>query len=185
MDVTADPFIPPIIMLVTAVFGIFLMTVMWMRRAFDSVVPSRRRAHLLAALGCLFGVGDSLHRMDVNPYGVSVYLTWAGFAPMSAVVMYFTAVAIAKFAYALHQNKLRLLRSALRIVMTCKVVVIMSFSYVFVGEVFDWISIGFDGVVIVAALVGAVFSLVTLDMMYHDDWSECALTELEGGAVAE
>lgn len=182
MDITADPFFPPIVMVISAVFGVLLMAIRWKQRIDDCTIPSKRRAYLLAAIGCLFGVGEGLNRMGFNPAGLSAYLTWAAFSPMCATLIYFSGVSFAKFAFSLHQSILSLLKNTLRIVTLCKTVVAVCFAYVLLSELFDWISVGFDGFIVIAAIVGSTFSFVMLDMMHFDDWNEYAMTELEGGS---
>lgn len=181
-DIVVALIFSPIAMVVTAVFGSALLLLLWMRRVTVSQVPSTHRAYMLAAIGCLFGVGDGLVRVGVNPAGLSTYMAWLAFVPMSVSMPYFLIMSINKFAYAVHKNRLTLLRNALRIVNLAKVVVIAGFAYVITAELFDWILTGFDGFVVIAALAGTIVSLVILDMMYLDDWNECAMVELEGGS---
>ncbi len=181
-DIVVALIFSPIAMVVTAAFGSALMLLLWMRRVTVSQVPSMHRAYLLAAIGCLFGVGDGLIRTGVNPAGLSIYLSWVAFVPMSVTLIYFLTMSINKFAYAVHKNRLTLLRNALRIVNLAKVVAIAGFAYVISAELSDWTSTGFDGFVVIVALVGFIVSYVVLDMMYLDDWNECAMVELEGGS---
>lgn len=182
MDITADPFFPAPVVFFTGLFGAALMAVLWKQRVTGNLVPSTHRAYLLAAFGSLFGAGEGLNRMGVNPAGLSVYLTWAAFVPMCATLLYFSAMSFNKFVYGLHHNKVSLFRGAMRIVGVARFAAICGFVYVIASEVFDWIEVGFDGSVIVAAMVGSLVSLVVLDMMYHDDWNEYAMTELEGNS---
>lgn len=179
MDITADPFLPAPMVFFTGLFGAALMVVLWRQRVTGNLVPSTHRAYLLAAFGSLFGAGEGLNRMGVNPAGLSVYLTWAAFVPMCATLLYFSTMSFNKLAYTLHQNERSLLRGALGIVSLAKFGAIAGFAYVVISELFDWISVGFDVFIATAALFGLVLSKIVLDMMYYDDWTGYAMAELK------